>query len=144
MTGAPDDLFSPTLQDQEAPRPDAARPWRVGSQVYVGFFGGAIAVGIIAFLNTYRLRLPDRSRLLVAGAALAGLGVTVTMLAAGVPRPSWQLGGVVTYGLVYLIQRRADRAFEIFGGEHESLVGPGILAALLGWFVGINLVVAFD
>ena len=143
-TEAVDDLLRPSLQEHEAPPPTAAKPWRVGSQVYVGFFGGALAVGAIAFVNTYRLRLPDRSRLFVVLATLAGAAATGTMLALGVARPSWQVGGVVTYGLAYLVQRRADRAFEYYGGEHDSLVAPGIVAALVGWFLGINLILAFD
>jgi hypothetical protein len=136
-----DDLLRPSLQEHEPAQADAAKPWRVSSQVYVGFFGGALAVGLIAFLNTYRLRCPDRSRLLVVGATLAGCAATATMLVLGIERPSFQVGGVTAYGLVYLIQRRADRAFEIFDGDHESLVRPGIAAALAGWFLSLNVIV---
>jgi hypothetical protein len=54
-----DKLLRPTLQDQ---RRTGARPWRVESQVYVGFFGGPLAIGAIAFLNSHRLGVPGNGR----------------------------------------------------------------------------------
>ena len=46
-SGAPpsgDDLFAPTLGGRTTRREGSQRPWRLGSQVYVAFFGGALAL----------------------------------------------------------------------------------------------------
>jgi len=43
-----DDLLTPTLTGQREPQREGGLPWRLGSQVYVAFFGGVLAVTAIA------------------------------------------------------------------------------------------------
>ena len=140
--GARDDaLLSPTLQDYVPRSQDGSKPWRLGSQVYVAFFGGVLAVTAIALINARRLRVPRRGMLAIAGAGAAGLVGVVAFAAlfigAGDPprgaRVATQLIAIASWGLMFLVQRPWDRLHAAFSEEdedeaYESLVGPGLVA----------------
>jgi hypothetical protein len=148
------DLFQPSLTgvDHSAPATEG-RPWRLGSQFYVAFFGGPLAVGAIAVINATRLRMPDRKRLLLLGIALAGfvVAVAVALLAgdrlSGSVRLVSTAAGIATSGLLYVVQRPYDRSYHAFtnGDEddlYDSLVGPGLLAVLtlgIAQFVALGI-----
>lgn len=139
------DLLAPTLAGHEPRTWDRRLPWRLQSQVFVGFFGGALAVTIIAVLNGRRLRMPtDRVAVI---AAIGVLGTVVGILAAGLVDGSGgasrlvvQLAGVLTCGPLYRLQRSPDRVHSTFSphedpdDDHASLVLPGI-AAVIGSLV---------
>jgi hypothetical protein len=139
MSSRDDDVFEPSLAGY---REAEERPWRLGSQVYVAFFGGVLAVTAIAWLNARRLGLDDRSRLLILLLGVAGLvaSVLVPVLrdedASDAYRLTSRIIGVVAFGGLYLIQRSANRVHESFRGDDEeayaSLWGPGLLAVVVG------------
>ena len=144
------DLLTPTLTEHRPRDWSTGRPWRLGSQVYVAFLGGPLAVALIAVLNGLRLRMP-RPKLL-AMAAIGVAGTIVGVLAAGLidagaaPRLLVQLAGVVTYGPLYLLQRSPDRVHGTFSphddpdDDYDALWGPGLAAVLGGWLVQFALV----
>lgn len=60
------DLLRPTIEDEP---PISQLPWRPRSQFLVAFFGGTLALTVIAVLNARRLRMTEaeRSRMLWIG-----------------------------------------------------------------------------
>jgi hypothetical protein len=149
---ARDDLLTPTLQGY-VPR-SGDRPWRLGSQVYVAFFGGVLAVTAIAFMNALLLHAPARVRagiVAIGAAGLAGVIVVAALLFSGdsVPdgaRIALTLVGVLAWGGMYLLQRPWDRLYTSFAREededdlYESLLGPGFLATIVGFLLNIAIV----
>ena len=144
------DLLTPTLT-QHRPRDWSQRlPWQLGSQVFVGFLGGPVAVTIIAVLNGARLRMPPPRLALMAAIGVAG--TIAGVLAAGLidagtaPRLLVQVAGVVTYGPLYLLQRSPDRVHSTFSphpdpdDDYGSLWAPGFAAVIAGWVVQFALV----
>jgi hypothetical protein len=144
------DLLTPTLGDHR-PRDWTARlPWQLGSQVFVAFLGGPVAVTIIAVLNGLRLRMPPARVALMVAIGVAG--TIAGVLAAGLidagtaPRLLVQVAGVVTYGPLYLLQRSPDRVHSTFSphtdpeDDYGSLWGPGLAAVIVGWAVQFTLV----
>jgi hypothetical protein len=139
-----DELLTPSLQHLPGGLAAARRPWRVGSQFWVAFFGGPLAVGAIAWLNAGRLGLPaSRRRAVLAVSSLAfvallgGLGWSLAALEqeAGrrlLLRRAVQASGVLVYLALAWLQRTADRRHQAFGGEYASLWVPGLLAVLGG------------
>lgn len=144
-----DDLFAPSLQHHAGTA--ARRPWRLGSQFWVAFFGGPLAVGAIAWLNAGRLGLPaPRRRAIVALAAgtflLLAAGMTWALLSLGLDaqrrmlvRRSVQVGSVVLYLALVWLQRPFDRRHQAFDGEYARLWVPGLLAVLGGAVVQFAL-----
>ena len=135
-------LFEPSLRDLDRSAPGAgARPWRLGSQVYVAFFGGPLAVAVIAWLNARRLGMPTTKRHALLAVGVAGFTATIVaaLVAADALSGSRRLlasfVGLAAYGLLFLVQRPYDRAYHAFthGDEDElydSLTNPGVLATL--------------
>lgn len=145
-------LITPTLQDHAPPRTGAS-PWALGSQVYVAFFGGALAVTAIALVNARRLGLPKKSRVAIGATGAAAFVASIVVAAfvfnggdAETPRGlrvAVQLVGIAGWGIQYLIQRPWDRLFQTFDErEYDSLLGPGLLAVLSVGLVQLGLVMA--
>lgn len=140
-------LLRPTLADHAPLAPGARRPWRLSSQVYVAFFGGVLAVTVIALINARRLRVPGSHQAAVAGFGAVGL-VSVVAFAVLASLPSGarivvQLISLAAWGLMFLVQRPYDRVHSLFSereeeDDYESLVGPGLAAVV---FLGLPLVV---
>jgi hypothetical protein len=142
------DLLSPTLQDHR-PRDPGARPWRLGSQVYVAILGGVFAVTPIAFLNARKLGIPKSQVRLILAAGAAGavalLVFALVFVSGGEVQRGTRLGGqligLAAWAPMYLVQRSWDRVYGVFGpGEdddeaYESLWGPGFLAVIAGGLV---------
>lgn len=132
-----DDLLRPTLAQHAPPIAGGRRPWRLGSQVYVAFFGGPVAVTAIALLNARRLRLDRRASGLIAVCGVAGLVGTVVLALAvdDLPSAGRRVVALVAWGGMYLVQRTADRSFAFHAHDDEdyaSLWLPGILAVIAG------------
>lgn len=131
-----DELLQPTVA---APRKKSAKlPWRVHSQFWVAFFGGVLAVTPIAYLNTYRLGTPARSRYLilltgfVAVAAYAACAWIWFPAESRTLRMAGRIVAVVEYLALARIQRDDDNRHQIFGsGDYASLWFPGIAAILV-------------
>jgi hypothetical protein len=149
---ARDDLFQPSLQDHPGVQPiPRERPWRLGSQLWVAFFGGPLAIAIIAYLNARRLGVARaRERAILA----LGLGVSLAYavalvfwitpaLAAAEPgsgertllRYSSRAVALVLYLGLRLLQRQADALYRFHRDAPESeiyapLWVPGFLAGL--------------
>ena len=100
---------------------DAPRPWRLGSQLYVAFFGGVIAAIAIALENARRLRAPRHVTWSIAGAGLLGLTglVAVASLVDSEVRIVVQLVSVTAWGLMFLAQRQWDRVYEVYAPNDE-------------------------
>jgi hypothetical protein len=135
MSGAVDkeDLLQPALEGRE---PTQYRPWRLTSQVYVAFFGGALALGGIAFLNAAMLDMSYRARVAIVGLALAAEGALVAVVAGtdiDQLRIASTVAGLAAYGGAFLIQRSADRVYHFHADDDEpyqSLFGPGLVAVI--------------
>lgn len=117
------------------------KPWRLQSQIYVGFFGGPLAIGPIAVANAVMLGMSRRSQMLIALAALAAEAALVALVAltdVDTVRIASIAAGLAVYGVVYLLQRSADRVYHFHTretDEYQSLLGPGILAVIVGRIV---------
>ena len=146
------DLLTPTLAEHRPRDWSSPLPWRLGSQVFVAFLGGPVAVTIIAVLNGGRLRMPGSQLGVMAGIGVAGtIGAVLAarFIDAGVaPRLLVQIAGVVTYGALFVLQRSPDRVHSTFSphddpdDDYDALWGPGLLAVLAGWAVQWPLAVA--
>jgi len=139
-----DDLLQPTIT--APPEPGGKKPWRVQSQFWIAFFGGVLAVTPIAYLNTYRLGAPKRSRHLillsgfVATAVYAGFAWLWYPAEAYSLRMAGRIVGVLQYFVVARIQRDDDNRHQIFGsGEYASLWVPGLLS--IGFALGVLVAV---
>ena len=103
-----DDLLKPTLQGSRA-RPAGARaPWRLGSIVYVAFFGGALAAAAISVLNARRLGQPSSAQAAIGAIGLAGFAavlVVASLVDADSVRIAIRAVGLVAYGGMFLLQR---------------------------------------
>ena len=130
-----DDLLQPTLAGHQT-RPPVDKPWRVGSQVYVAFFGGALAVGAIGALNARTLRMSARAVAAIAGIALAAEAALVTAVVATDTdeiRIISIVAGLAAFGGSYLLQRSPDRVYHFHSDDeepYESLFGPGLIACI--------------
>jgi hypothetical protein len=139
-----EDLLQPVLAAHER-RPTGYRPWRLQSQIYVGFFGGAPAVGVIAYANAVMLGMSIPARMAIAALALGAEAALLTVAALtepGVVRLGHLVAGLAVYGGAYLIQRSADRVYHFHTAEDEpytSLFGAGLVACILGRIVDAAL-----
>lgn len=137
-----DELFSPSLtQTQRRELAAGERPWRLGSQFYVAFFGGPLAAGAIGFLNGRRLGL-TRERLWalpalgIAGflACLAATAAFIEADSGNSPRLVVAATGIATYVSARQLQKDADRRYGISRNEgeaYDSLWIPGLVAVLV-------------
>jgi hypothetical protein len=129
-----DELLQPTLAGREHQTP--YRPWRLSSQVYVGFFGGALALGAIAFLNAAMLGMSYRARVAIVSIALAAEAALVAWVAlSGTEeiRISSTAAGLLAFGAAYLIQRSRDRVYHWHADDEEpyqSLWTHGLVAVI--------------
>lgn len=138
-----EDLYTPSLEGQRTRQVSDARPWRLGSQFYIAFFGGPLGVGAIAFLNSQRLLQPLKSQILIILCALAGIagGIAAVLIGDLDANPLiFRLAGVISWGGMFLVQRGADRHFAIFTADdgedqYEPLWGPGIGASIAGLII---------
>ena len=147
-----DDLLTPSFADRAPAVAAGPRPWRLGSQGWVAFFGGLLAVSTIAILNARRLGMKAGAIALIALAGLAGLVVELTLLtsmAGGEGRDLRMAARVVAlgaWGAMYLVQRAADRRYHHFRAGHDeeyaSLWGPGVLVSVALGFVELCFVLA--
>jgi hypothetical protein len=137
MTSELDELLRPTVAP---PAPRGPLPWRVSSQFWVAFIGGAPAVTAIAFLNAGRLGASASKRrwILIAGGAAFLLSIALMGWLGTMEehRRTARIGVRVIAVLLYLvlarIQRDDDGRHQVFGsGEYASLWIPGIVATLV-------------
>lgn len=139
-----DDLLAPSLQHLPEGGPPGRSPWRVGSQFWVAFLGGPLAVGAIAWLNAGRLGLPASRRHAMLSLAIGALVVLLVGLGWVLATPdsdpgpraplraAVQAAGVLVYLALAGLQRTGDRRHQAFGGDYAPLWGPGLLAILAG------------
>jgi hypothetical protein len=130
-----DELFAPALAGVVDELPEEGdRPWHLGSQLYVGFFGGPLAAAAIAWLNAERLGVTQKGRLAIAAAGVAGLAAAV-VAAVLVGGDSIRLflapTGLATAAVARPVQSKADRRYAFRHAKYDSLWGPG-LAAVIG------------
>ncbi|WP_432935539.1 hypothetical protein ACQPXM_20920 [Kribbella sp. CA-253562] len=129
-----DELLRPTIV---ANVDLSVRPWRLMSQAYVAFFGGVIAVTVIAWLNARRLGVGAAQQRLILGVGAVALVVSaavVVLLTDGDADSGLRVATRVVAVLCCLVQLRLqrpmDRAFQLRGADYRSLWGPGIAAVI--------------
>lgn len=146
-----DELLTPSIGDLPVRAADAPKPWRLGSQVYVAFFGGVLAVTAIAILNARRLGLRGRPQAIMAAAGVVGLAgaLLVASLLADERGSTVRIGArivaLATCGVHYLLQRRADRVYHYHARDEEpygGLLVPGLIACFTVGLVEAALLVA--
>ena len=128
------------------------RPWRLGSQLYVGFFGGALAVAAIAWENSRRVGAPRETQkwIVIVGALGVVASVIVSYMLYGndfgsAARLGYRIVGVLTFGVLYKLQRSADRVYSFRSpSDHEhdydSMWGAGLVAVLAGGLLQLGIV----
>jgi putative flippase GtrA len=128
----PDELLRPTIG---AGVDLSVRPWRLMSQTYVAFFGGALAATVIAYVNSGRLGLDAAARRLILVTGAAGLvASTLVYLAledllrdddpyAAVANVAATAIALVTSFVQQRIQRLMDRAFQWKAGITATIIG---------------------
>lgn len=148
--GGLDELLTPTLGEQTARPASLERPWRLGSQVYVAFFGGVLAVTAIAILNARRLGMAGRSLWLMGGVGAAGLACSLTAVAligdgsGSSSRVPARIVALLVCGVLYLLQRRADRVYHYHARAEDpyaGLLGPGLIACFTVGILEMILIV---
>jgi hypothetical protein len=128
-----DDLLQPTLADHDRRK---YQPFRLSSQVYVAFFGGALAVGAIGFVNSIFLGMPKPARAAIIALALGTEAALVAIVAAtdtDQVRLLSIIAGLAAFGGAYLLQRSPDRVYHFHTDEDEpylSLLGPGLITCI--------------
>jgi hypothetical protein len=139
-----DELFAPALAGVVDELPEEGdRPWHLGSQLYVGFFGGPLAAAAIAWLNAERLGVTQKGRLAIAAAGVAGLaGAIVAAVLVGGDSIRLFLAptGLAAAAAARPVQAKADRRYAFRHGKYDSLWGPGLAAVVgLGLLQGLLL-----
>jgi hypothetical protein len=124
-------------------------PWRLGSQVYVAFFGGPLAVGGVGAFNAGFLSMPRRAIAAIIAVALAAEAAFLVVFAVAGLADSGRIvstvAGLAAFGPIYLIQRSADRVYHFHTREEEpyqSLFVPGLVAVVSARIVEAALVSA--
>ena len=135
-----DDLLQPRLQGvRRKTLAEGERPWRLGSQVYVAFFGGPLAAAAVGYLNAGRLGLPRERRAAIVAAGLVGFAVAIVValtVESEWTRPRFLLlaTGLLAYSATYRLQRAADRLYGLGRDEetaYDSLWQTGIAIVLV-------------
>jgi hypothetical protein len=146
-----DELFTPSLtQSGKRFLDEGERPWRLGSQFYVAFFGGPLAAATVGWLNGERLGLPRDRRLAIAAAGLAGFILAAVLVRTvdselATPRFLVAATGVLAYAVSYRAQHAADRLYAM-GEEdpYDSLWAPGLAIALVGGFASVAALLVLE
>jgi hypothetical protein len=131
-----EDLLRPTLTGHDTRTRQGYKPYRLSSQVYVAFFGGALAVGGIGFLNAALLGMPNRARAAIVALALAAEAALVALVVATELeeiRIASIVAGLAAFGGAYLIQRSPDRVYHFHADDEEpyqSLFAAGLVACI--------------
>jgi hypothetical protein len=138
-----DHLLRPTLTD--APRVSTP-PYRVSSMGYVAFFGGVLAVTIVAIVNARRFNLSMKLQALmvgVAAVALAGEVIAASLISGDqTPRLIRTVAALAAFGVFYWLQRSPERVYEYHARQDEpfeSLVPLGILVCLVPGLVELGV-----
>lgn len=133
-----DELLQPSVTNPPGPR---GKPWRVSSQVWVAFFGGILAITVIAILNARRLGIDNRKRWLMGAAGTVALAILLALWLRQPGAPDYQRflreGGelriagrviaLVLYLILAAIQKPAERHYLVFEeGEYASLWTAGL------------------
>lgn len=147
---ADDELFAPSLGHRRHRPTGSDRPWRLSSQVYVAFLGGALAVTPIAAGNAYKLGLPKSRIVAIVAIGIASFAAAVTVAVvtgSSAAAALTRLCALAGYGGMYLIQRQADRVYS-FGQDdeeaYESLWGPGVVVTIAGYLMQSFVIAGFQ
>lgn len=139
-----DTLLQPSLESQRA-----TSIYSFGALVAAGFFGGAIAVTIVATLNSYLLKRLSRDALWLALGIVAGVATLFIMDAVYEARTTRELRyalrgvGLLLAGGYYLLHRSELRAMATVGIKARSPWLPvvGAIVAAAAWNVLLMILV---
>lgn len=133
------DLLSPSLQAS-----NASSIYSVGALFAAAFFGGSVAVCIMATLNAWRLARLGKDALWLVLALAGGVAILVVTLDQGGDNSTVRLlnrgAGFVLVGAFYLLYRRQYRSMTAMGINPPSPYLPVIAACILGFASTIVLV----
>lgn len=138
-----DDLFQPSLKRQASVYVE--KPWPLHHQIWVAFFGGTLAITVLAYLNSQRLKMPAvmQRKILLIGLGGVLLTFLVAFGLAGMDLPDYwannrgvRLAGRVVALLTFVVLRRlqesADRIYRAFHKRrYESLWQAGVVIVLV-------------
>jgi uncharacterized membrane protein len=148
-----DELLTPSLT-QSALRelPPGRKPWRLGSQFYVSFFGGPLAAAAVGFMNADRLELPRDRRAAIVAAGLLGFALAIALLLtvdSEWTRPRFLLAvtGVLAYAVVHRLQHAADRRYALGRDDesaYDSLWQAGLAIVLVAGLASAAVLVTLE
>jgi hypothetical protein len=138
------ELLRPSMQDVR-PLADDQLPWRLRAQLWIGFFGGALAVTAVAWENARRLGAPSATRSWILAVGGAGVIAATAVGCVLSSRPS-SMGTLLAYRIIGIavavilerLQRSPDRVHQYrrAGWSDEDLYdgafAVGIGACLAG------------
>ncbi len=134
------DLLSPSLQGT-----NTNSIYSVGALFAAAFFGGSVAVCIMAALNAGRLRRLGKDAVWLALALAVGLAVVVVTLQQGSDSSTVRLfnrgTGFALVGLFYLLYRRQYRSMATMGNDPPSPYLPVIAASVIGFVVSVAVAI---
>jgi hypothetical protein len=145
-----DDLFAPALAGRRRRvLEQGERPWRLSSQFYVAFFGGALAVTAIAWLNARRLGVERTKLRLIPLVGLAGLAATVAVVeifgggeVGSSQRILARVVALATGGVLYGLQVSADRVYHSYAEGDEDAIYDSLWRLGLAATFGLGIVQA--
>ena len=146
-----DDLLSPSLtQPARRELREGEKPWRLGSQFYVSFFGGPLAAAAVGYLNAGRLELPRDRRAAIVAAGVVGFAVAIVValtVESEWTRPRFLLlaTGLLAYSATYQLQRSADRLYGLGRDEesaYDSLWQTGLAVVLVAGIASAAVLVS--
>lgn len=139
----PDDLFQPSLKKQAPIYVD--KPWALENQFWVAFFGGTLAITVLAYLNSQRFKMTiaAQRRILLVGLAGVFLTIILAVVLGGMDLPDYWAEGragrmagrvvaILTYLVLHRLQVPANRLYRAFyDGRYESLWQVGVVIVLV-------------
>ncbi len=154
-----DNLLQPTLQDKTlAANLDRKKPWALNHQIWVAFFGGVLAITVIAYINGKRLGLepPKQRGIILTGVASFTLVLAYTFALVYIPaldfasrdtlslRYASRILAVLAYFLLASLQKPAMRLYRFHHDDFASLWQAGLLAVFgLGILQGFIIAIFY-
>ena len=134
------DLLTPSLQESTA-----ESIYSVGALLAAAFFGGSVAVCIMATLNAYRLNSLRKDVVWLFLALATGLGILLMALnhpesAQDTVRMVNRGTGLMLVGAFYILYKKQYRSMAVLGIKAPSPYAPVIAACLVSFALTIGLV----
>lgn len=137
------DLFRPSVELNSRQSEALTKPWRTESMFVPAFFGGPVAVTILAALNARRLGARSAVPWLLAVGVAAFIGLVAFMTIPADPPATARVviivAGLVVYGVQAWILRGPSRLHQLRSGEYDSLWAPGFAAIVISVVITLGV-----